>query len=96
MLRPLNTVPHVVVTPSHKIISLLLHNHNFVTVMDCNVNIDYLTLWRVAPYRLRTSGLEEQIIKWRSNKERELGGSRVVRNGLNVQYVPVRKCLTIK
>jgi hypothetical protein len=35
----LNTVPHVVVTPSHKFISFLLHNYNFVTVMNHNANI---------------------------------------------------------
>lgn len=38
-LRPFNTVPHVVMTPNHKIISLLLHSTNFATVMNCNVNI---------------------------------------------------------
>ena len=39
MLRPFNTVPHVVVTSNHKIISLLLHNCNFATVMNYNVNM---------------------------------------------------------
>ena len=39
-LRPFNTVPHVVVTPNHKSISLLLHNCNFATLMNCNVNPD--------------------------------------------------------
>jgi hypothetical protein len=39
MLRPFNTVRHVVVTPNHEMISLLLHNSNFVTVMNHNVNI---------------------------------------------------------
>jgi hypothetical protein len=39
MLRPFNTVLHVVVTLSHKIIVLLLHNSNFATVMNQNVNI---------------------------------------------------------
>jgi hypothetical protein len=34
MLRPFNTVPHVVVTPTHKIISLLLPNCNFATFMN--------------------------------------------------------------
>jgi hypothetical protein len=37
--RSFNTVPHVVVTPSHKITSLLLHNCNCATVMDQNVDI---------------------------------------------------------
>jgi hypothetical protein len=43
--RPLNTVskpiipPHVVVTPNHKIIFSLLHDHNFAAVMNYNVNI---------------------------------------------------------
>lgn len=35
----LNTVPHGVVTPDHKIISLLLYNCNFATVMNHNINI---------------------------------------------------------
>ena len=30
-----NTVLHVVVTPNHK----PLHNYNFATIMNCNVNI---------------------------------------------------------
>ena len=34
-----STVPHVVVTPSIKLFLLLLHNCNFATVMNCNVNI---------------------------------------------------------
>ena len=32
----LNTVPHVGVTPNGKSLSLLLHNCNFDTVLDCN------------------------------------------------------------
>jgi hypothetical protein len=39
MLGPFNTVPHVVVTPKHKMISILLHNYNFATVINYNVNI---------------------------------------------------------
>jgi len=35
MLLPFNTVPHVRVMPNHKTISMLLHNHNFATVMNC-------------------------------------------------------------
>lgn len=38
-LRPLNTAPHAVVTPSHKIILLLLPNCNYAIVMHRNVNI---------------------------------------------------------
>jgi hypothetical protein len=34
-----NTVPHVVVTPNHKVIMLLLHNCNFATIMNHHVNI---------------------------------------------------------
>jgi len=34
-----DTVPLVVVTPNHKVILLLLHNHNFAAVMNFNVNI---------------------------------------------------------
>ena len=39
MLRPFNTVPHVVVTPNHEVISLLLYNYDFATVMNHNVEI---------------------------------------------------------
>ena len=39
MLRPFNTVPHVVVTSNHKIILLLLHNYSLVTAMNHNANI---------------------------------------------------------
>ena len=39
MLCPFNTVPHVMVTPNHNIILLLLHNYNFATIMSHNVNI---------------------------------------------------------
>ena len=39
ILISFNAVPRVVVTPNHKIISLLLQNCNFPTVMNCNVNI---------------------------------------------------------
>jgi hypothetical protein len=38
MLQPFNTVPYVVVTPAIKLLSLLLHNCNFATVMNHNVN----------------------------------------------------------
>lgn len=38
-LQPLNTVPHVVGTSNHTLISLLLHNYSYATVMNCNINI---------------------------------------------------------
>ena len=41
MLQPFNTTPRVVVTPNHKIISLLHHNCNFATVMNHIANIWY-------------------------------------------------------
>ena len=42
-----NTVHHVVVTTSGKIISLLLQKCNFATVMNHNVKyIGYVTLWK--------------------------------------------------
>ena len=43
-LGSFNTVPHVEVTNNQKIISLLFHNCNFVTVMNHNINI-----WHVKP-----------------------------------------------
>jgi hypothetical protein len=42
MTQPLNTVPHVVITPNHKVISLLLYNCNFATLVNCNINIWYV------------------------------------------------------
>ena len=39
VLQPFNTVSHVVVTPNHNIISLLLYNCNFATIVNYNVNI---------------------------------------------------------
>jgi hypothetical protein len=41
MLWPFNTVSHVVVIPSYKIISLQLHICNFGIVLNFNVNIRY-------------------------------------------------------
>lgn len=39
--QPFNTGdPHVVVTPSHKVLLLLLYNCHFATVSNCNVNIN--------------------------------------------------------
>jgi hypothetical protein len=37
-LRSFNTVPHGVMTSNYTIISLLLHNCNFTTVMNHNIN----------------------------------------------------------
>ena len=51
-LMPFNTIPHVV-TSSHKIISLLLHNYNFATVINCNVNICHATSVGIVIHRLR-------------------------------------------
>ena len=39
MLQLFNTVPHVVLTPTIKIFSLLLYYCNFSTVVNHNVNI---------------------------------------------------------
>lgn len=54
ILRPANTVPHVVVTPNHKTISLLLHSCNFTTVVNHNVNTWYAGC---VTHRLRTKVL---------------------------------------
>lgn len=35
-ISTLNTVPHVVLTPNHKVISKLLHNCNFATIINHN------------------------------------------------------------
>lgn len=34
-----NAVPHVVVSPNHTFIYLLLYNCRFATVVNCNINI---------------------------------------------------------
>jgi hypothetical protein len=52
------------VTFNHKIISLLLHNYNFATVMNCNVNIWYKGYLicnpiEYATHRLKVIGLED-------------------------------------
>lgn len=39
MLQPINTIPHVVVTPNHEIIMLALYNCHFATIMNRNLNI---------------------------------------------------------
>lgn len=41
MLHPGNTIHHIVVTPNYKIMSLLLHNYDFATVMNHNLNVCY-------------------------------------------------------
>lgn len=41
-LLPFNTLSHVVLTPDHKMISLLLQDYSFATVMKCNVNVWYV------------------------------------------------------
>lgn len=50
----------------------------------------------VTTYRLRTVGLEEQKIHGRRGKKRKRRGNRVSGNGLRVQYIPVKKWLTIE
>jgi hypothetical protein len=59
-----DTVPHVVLTPSHRISSLLLHNCNVAAVMNCNVNTWYAGISYVIPnvvtaHRVRTTGLSQ-------------------------------------
>lgn len=39
------------VTPNHSIISLLLHNRNFATLMNCDVNIWYAGYLRLDPVK---------------------------------------------
>ena len=39
MLWPFTILPYDVLIPKHKIILLLLHNCNFATVMNCNINL---------------------------------------------------------
>ena len=61
-LRSLNIVPHVVVTPTIKLSSLLLHNCNFGTVMNCNLITVFSNdlrqpVERVVTHRLKTSDL---------------------------------------
>ena len=41
MLQPFNTIPHVVTLNNKKFFSLLLHNYNFATVTNHNINIWY-------------------------------------------------------
>jgi hypothetical protein len=63
MLWPFNTVPHVMVTPKHKVTSLLLHNCNFAAVMSRKVNTWYLGYLifnskGVTTHRLKTTSVE--------------------------------------
>ena len=51
MLWLLNTVPSVVVTPSPKIILLVLHNCNFATFRTVNVNVWYARYLVCGPCR---------------------------------------------
>jgi hypothetical protein len=41
VLWSFNAVPRAVLTFNHKVISLQLHNDNFATVVNCNVNSRY-------------------------------------------------------
>lgn len=50
-LWPLNTVPHVVLTPNRNIISLLFYNCTFATVMNRNVISDTQHIWQVTPVK---------------------------------------------
>lgn len=38
-LQPLNTIAHVLVTPNHRTISMLLPNRNLATVLNHNVKL---------------------------------------------------------
>jgi hypothetical protein len=62
MLQTFNTVPHVVLTQTIKLLSLLLHNNNFATVLSRNVNLTYWIVLGdpdgVTIHRLRTTGQE--------------------------------------
>lgn len=61
MLPPFNTVPHIVVTANHNIISLLFQNINFAIIVNCNVDIWFVTLQGAVTRRWRTLGLEEKM-----------------------------------
>lgn len=54
VLQPFNKDPHVVVVPNNDIISLLLHNSNFSTVKNRNVNICYAEYLICDPPPLRS------------------------------------------
>jgi hypothetical protein len=64
MLQPFNTVPHVMLSLDDNIILLLLHNCNFASGMNCNVNFWYAEylMWdpkRVTTHRLRNAALDQ-------------------------------------
>jgi hypothetical protein len=69
MLWPFNTVLHVIMTPGHKIITLLLQNCNFATVMNQDVNVWNAGHLICNPYervhRLRTPALED--LSWQTS-----------------------------
>jgi hypothetical protein len=52
----LNMVPHILVTPNHKVI--FMANCNFTTVMSHNVNICVFQWFSVMTKKLRTTGLD--------------------------------------
>lgn len=73
MLWPVNTIPHVAVTPNHKKIPLLLCACNFATFINSHANVligKTSDMWPppgtapkvVATHRLRTTGLEEKLL----------------------------------
>lgn len=71
MMRPFKTVPRVIVTPSHRIISLLLRGYNFA-VMNCNVHTWYAAylIWDprgVTSHREPYLAQEESMSKGRRN-----------------------------
>ena len=57
MLPPFSTVPHVVVTPNHKIISLLLQNCGSFTAMEIAVATPEV----ITTDRLRTTALGDTV-----------------------------------
>lgn len=56
--RAFNTVPHVVATPSHTIILLILHNCNFAIAVDYNVNTWLWAIWYGTPKGSQPTGLK--------------------------------------
>ena len=74
MLRPFNTVPHVVVTPNHNIISILLHSCHFATVINRSVNVQYSgylicdILWIVQSLKGVVTPQVENYCSWRKGE----------------------------
>jgi hypothetical protein len=71
MLWLFNAVLHVVVTPNHKIVSLLLHNCHFATVMTCYMIYrmsDIGPLWKGCDSRVESHCFKASIFysngKW--------------------------------